>query len=152
MSTKTTTQEKATDATTTRRRSAEAVRKRVHRALDSFFHVEANGENGKYTVFSGSGNAYTVTLPAGTCTCPDGQRGPWCKHAHRAAFVTGELPDIDGVRAVRGEPDAEGDERDDLTTRVERFAAKNPDASVIEIVAQLGIDPTERERIEEILT
>src|SRR5699024_6976955 len=80
------------------RRGIEAVAKRVSRALDGFFHVEAAGDDGKYTIFSGSGETYTVDLSDGTCTCPDGQRGSWCKHAHRVAFVTGEIPDIDGVR------------------------------------------------------
>ena len=142
-------------------RDSEAVAKRVNRALGSIFHVEAAGENGKYTVFSGSGNTYTVNLPEGTCTCPDGQRGAWCKHAHRAAFVTGEVPDIDGVRVVPDTSDDDTNENDDtkqtsddgetLAERVERFKQANPDASAIKVISQLGIDPDQKERVEEVL-
>jgi hypothetical protein len=142
---------------TNERRGIEAVAKRVHRALDSFYHVEAAGENGEYTVFSGSGNTYTVNLPEGTCTCPDGQRGAWCKHAHRAAFVTGEIPAIDGVH-VAVDAEADGENTDDpnaadetLAERVERFEANNPGASAIEVIGQLGIDPSQKERVEEVL-
>ncbi|WP_435078699.1 SWIM zinc finger family protein [Halococcus sp. AFM35] len=144
------------------RRGSEAVAKRVHRALDSFYHVEAASDGGEYTVFSGSGNTYTVNLPAGTCTCPDGQRGAWCKHAHRAAFVTGEIPAIDGVHvAADNDPDieADGEDTDDksdadsetLAERVERFEANNPGASAIEVIGQLGIDPSQKEQVEEVL-
>jgi hypothetical protein len=144
------------------RRGIEAVAKRVHRALDSFYHVETAGDNGEYTVFSGSGNTYTVSLPDGTCTCPDGQRGAWCKHAHRAAFVTGEIPSIDGVHIERDDTsdteadgEATGDEPDTddetLAERVERFEANNPGASAIEVIGQLGIDPSQKERVEEVL-
>jgi hypothetical protein len=145
------------------RRDTAAVTKRVHRALDSFFHVEAVGDDGEYTVFSGSGNTYTVNLPAGTCTCPDGQRGRWCKHAYRVAFVTGEIPDIDGVRNVRGvtdnadEPETDADDTQDgddgetLTERVERFEQNNPGASAIEAISQLGINPAQKERVKEVL-
>ena len=138
-------------------RDSEAVAKRVNRALGNIFHVEAAGEDGEYTVFSGSGSSYTVNLPEGTCTCPDGQRGAWCKHAHRAAFVTGEVPDIDGVRV---EPDInesddgdtnESDDGDMLTERVKRFEQANPGASAIEAISQLGIDPSQKERVEEVL-
>ena len=77
-------------------RESATVTKRVTRALDNFFHVEAESEPGEYRVHSESGSTYTVTLPDGTCTCPDGQRGPWCKHAYRALFVTGHAPKIEG--------------------------------------------------------
>jgi hypothetical protein len=142
------------------RRGIKAVAKRVHRALDGFYHVEAAGDDGEYTVFSGSGNTYTVNLPAGTCTCPDGQRGSWCKHAHRAAFVTGEIPAIDGVHVADDEsaPETDGEEDTDdesdaetLAGRVERFEANNPGASAIEVIGQLGIDPSQKERVEEVL-
>ena len=141
------------------RRGIEAVAKRVSRALDGFFHVEAAGDDGKYTVFSGSGETYTVDLSDGTCTCPDGQRGSWCKHAHRAAFVTGEIPDIDGVRAEAGsaddpEPDDTEQTNDDsetLAERVERFEQAHPGASAIEVISQLGIDPDQKEHVEEVL-
>jgi hypothetical protein len=147
---------------TDERRGSEAVAKRVHRALDGFYHVEADGDNGEYTVFSGSGNTYTVSLPEGTCTCPDGQRGAWCKHAHRAAFVTGEIPAIDGVHVEPANPDTEADgeetngepDSDDgetLAERVERFEANNPGASAIEVVARLDIDPSQKEHVEEVL-
>jgi hypothetical protein len=142
------------------RRGIEAVAKRVSRALDGFFHVEA-ADDGKYTVFSGSGEAYTVTLPAGTCTCPDGQRGSWCKHAHRAAFVTGEVPAIDGVHveadnADDGEPEADdteqtNDDSETLAERVERFEQAHPGASAIEVISQLGINPDQKGRVEEVL-
>ncbi|WP_049998736.1 SWIM zinc finger family protein [Halococcus sediminicola] len=144
------------------RRGSEAVAKRVHRALDSFYHVESAGDGGEYTVFSGSGSTYTVNLPEGTCTCPDGQRGSWCKHAHRAAFVTGEIPAIVGVHvAADNDPDieADGGDTDDesdadsktLAERVERFETNNPGASAIEVISQLGIDPSQKERVEEVL-
>ncbi len=141
------------------RRGIEAVAKRIHRAFDEFFHVEP-ANDGEYTVFSGSGNTYTVNLPEGTCTCPDGQRGSWCKHAHRAAFVTSEIPDIDGVRTSDdtdtseestesdNEPEGNGET---LTERVERFGRNNPGASAIEAISQLGIDPDNMERVEEVL-
>jgi hypothetical protein len=148
-----------TDESADERRGSEAVGKRVTRALDGFYHVEAAGDDGEYTVFSGSGNTYTVSLPEGTCTCPDGQRGAWCKHAHRAAFVTGEIPAIDGVHVEAADPDTEADGEDDepdaddetLAERVERFEANNPGASAIEVVAQLDIDPGQKERVEEVL-
>ena len=137
-----------------KRRGIEAVAKRVHRALDSFYHVEAAGD-GDYTVLSGSGNTYTVSLPEGTCTCPDGQRGAWCKHAHRAAFVTGEIPAIDGVYVEAADSDAEdidGEPNGEtFAERVERYEANNPDASAIEVIGQLGIDPSQKERVEEVL-
>jgi hypothetical protein len=143
------------------RRGSEAVAKRVSRALDGFYHVEAAGDDGEYTVFSGSGNTYTVNLPEGMCTCPDGQRGSWCKHAHRAAFVTGEIPAIDGIHVEPADPNAEadGEDTDDepdaddetLAERVERFEQANPGASAIEVLAQLDIDPGQKERVEEVL-
>jgi hypothetical protein len=141
------------------RRGIEAVAKRVRRALDSFFHVEPAGD-GEYTVFSGSGNTYTVNLPEGTCTCPDGQRGSWCKHAHRAAFVTGEIPDIDGVRTESDasddtseddDTDTEDDDGETLEERIERFGRNNPGASAIEAMSQLGIAPDNKEQVEEVL-
>jgi uncharacterized protein YbaA (DUF1428 family) len=144
------------------RRGIEAVAKRVSRALDGFFHVEAAGDDGRYTVFSGSGSSYTVDLSDGTCTCPDGQRGSWCKHAHRAAFVTGEVPAIDGVHVeADSADDGETTESDDteqtnddsetLAERVERFEQAHPGASAIEVISQLGIDPDQKERVEEVL-
>jgi hypothetical protein len=145
------------------RRGIEAVAKRVHRALDSFFHVEPAGDDGEYTVFSGSGETYTVNVSDGSCTCPDGQRGSWCKHAYRVAFVAGEIPDIDGVR-VESEADTsddtdtsedttdtEDDDGETLTERVERFEENNPGASAIEAISQLGISPDDKERVEEVL-
>ena len=147
---------------TDERRGSKAVAKRVHRALDSFYHVETAGDDGEYTVFSGSGNTYTVSLPEGTCTCPDGQRGAWCKHAHRAAFVTGKIPAIDDVHvpADTDDTEADGEDTDEhepdtdaetLAERVERFEANNPGASAIEVVAQLDIDPSQKEHVEEVL-
>jgi hypothetical protein len=150
-----------TGESTDERRGIEAVGKRVSRALDGFYHVEAAGNDGEYTVFSGSGNTYTVNLPEGTCTCPDGQRGSWCKHAHRAAFVTGEIPAIDGIHVEPADPNAEadGEDTDDepdaddetLAERVERFEQANPGASAIEVLAHLDIDPGQKERVEEVL-
>ena len=153
--------------TTDERRDPAAVAKRVARALGSIFHVEATSESGEYRVHSGSGNTYTVNLLAGTCTCPDGQRGPWCKHAYRVLFQTGELPSVAGTGVVaveteqnddHAEADAErptddedGDNAETLAARVERFEANNPGASAIEAISQLGIDPDKRERVEEVL-
>ena len=76
-------------------RDSAAVTKRVTRALTSLFHVEASNRLGEYHVHSGSGSIYTVTLPEGSCTCPDSdsERGPWCKHALRALFVTDQTLD-----------------------------------------------------------
>jgi hypothetical protein len=150
-----------TDESANERRGSEAVAKRVSRALDGFYHVEA-ADDGEYTIFSGSGNTYTVNLPEGTCTCPDGQRGSWCKHAHRAAFVTGEVPEIGGVHVAADDTDdteADGEDTNDepdadaetLAERVERFEANNPGASAIEVVAQLDIDPSQKTRVEEVL-
>jgi hypothetical protein len=141
------------------RRGIKAVAKRVNRALGGFYHVEAADDNSEYTVFSGSGNTYTVSLPEGTCTCPDGQRSAWCKHAHRAAFVTGEIPAIDGVHVEPANPDTEADGEDTdeepdaetLAERVERFETNNPGASAIEVVARLDIDPRQKEHVEEVL-
>jgi hypothetical protein len=150
-------------------RGSPAVTKRVARALDGFFHVEPGSDPGEYRVHSGSRSTYTVTLPEGTCTCPDGQRGPWCKHTYRALFVTGFVPEIGSVPAdtdsdthIREtadhiEPtDAEVGVDDDkpckmLAKLVNRFRTNNPDASAIEVISQLGIDPTNRERVEELL-
>ena len=147
-----------TEAGTGHQRDTDAVEKRVNRALGSIFHVEKGDNTGEYTVHSNSGNVYTVTMPDGDCTCPDGQRGPWCKHAHRVAFTTGELPEIDGVHgATTNDESAEndGDDGDDgeetLADRVERYVETNPDASAIEILSQLGINPDEKERVEQIL-
>ena len=144
---------------TDERRGIEAVAKRVSRALDGFYHVESAGDDGEYTVFSGSGNTYTVSLPEGTCSCPDGQRSAWCKHAHRAAFVTGEIPAIDGIHVEPADLNAEadGEDTDDepdaetLAERVERFEQANPGASAIEVIGQLGIDPSQKEQVEEVL-
>jgi hypothetical protein len=158
-------QERTDESATDHRRDTEAVAKRINRAFDEFFHIESADSNGEYTVFSGSGNTYTVNLPEGTCTCPDGQRGSWCKHAHRAAFVTGEIPDIDGVHVESDTSDdtdtnEETTDSDDTDTeddgetleeRVERFERANPDASAIEAISQLGISPANKERVEEVL-
>ena len=145
-------------------RDSAAVTKRVARALNNLFHVEVAGNPVEYRVHSGSGSTYIVTLPDGTCTCPDGERGSWCKHALRALFVTGHTPPVEGVPtdattdnegSDRSEPadaltgDSDSDER--LAERVERFARTNPEASAIEALSQLGIDPTNRERVEELL-
>jgi hypothetical protein len=151
-----------TEAGIGHQRDTDAVEKRVNRALGSIFHVEEGNSAGEYTVHSSSGNSYTVTMPDGDCTCPDGQRGPWCKHAHRVAFTTGELPEIDGVKVVTGDDESaendgdNGDDGDDddeetLADRVERYVETNPDASAIEVLSQLGINPDEKGRVEEIL-
>ena len=145
-------------------RNSAAVTKRVTRALDNLFHVEAASEPDEYRVYSGSGSAYTVTLSDGTCTCPDGERGPWCKHAYRALFVTGYVPKIEGVpeaattdneagnhSAPADAPTGDSEPGDMLAERVERFARTNPEASAIEALSQLGTDPTNRERVEELL-
>ena len=150
--------QESTDAEPTAGRNAAAVAKRVHRALDSFFHVKVS-DAGKHRVHSGSGSTYTVTLPDGACTCPDGQRGAWCKHAFRALFQTGDVPDVEGVperepgdtETGREESETNEDRAETLDARVERFAESHPDASAIEVISQLGIDPAERERVEEVL-
>lgn len=150
-----------TDApSTNHRRDTAAVEKRVSRALDSIYHVEP-ADNGEYTIYSGSGNTYTVNPSNGSCTCPDGQRGAWCKHAHRVAFVTGKIPEIDGVHVTASETgnydagatedDSTDDTSDTLTKRVEYFEANNPGASAIEAISQLGIDPSQKERVEEMM-
>ncbi len=151
-------------------RDSPAVTKRVERALDGFFHVESGRDLGEYRVHSGSGSTYTVTLPEGTCTCPDGQRDPWCKHAYRTLFVTGHAPEIEGVPT---DTESESDETADhtepvdvdtdarvkdskpcemLAERVDRFKMNHPDASAIDVLSQLGINPANRERVEELLT
>jgi hypothetical protein len=148
-------------------RDSPAATKRVERALDSFFHVEPKNDLGKYRVHSGSGSTYTVTLPEGTCTCPDGQLGSWCKHAYRALFVTGCAPEVKGVpvdtdthmREIADHIEStdvevgveDGESCEMLAERVDRFRMNNPDASAIEAISQLGIDPTNRERVEELL-
>ena len=66
--------------------------KRIDRALDSFFHVEAANAPGAYRVHSGSGSTYTVNLLEGSCTCPDAERSVMCKHMVRVMGVTGETP------------------------------------------------------------
>lgn len=38
-----------------------------------------------------------------------------------------------------------------LAERIDRFEANNPGASAIEVIGQLGIDPTNRERVKELL-
>ena len=150
-----------TEAGTGHQRDTDAVEKRVNRALGSIFHVEEGDSAGEYTVHSSSGNSYTVTMPDGDCTCPDGQRSPWCKHAHRVAFTTGELPEIDGVHVAADDGDDAGnDDSEDgdgndgkktLAERVERYIETNPDASAIEVISQLGIKPDEKEHVEQIL-
>ncbi|GAA0460026.1 hypothetical protein GCM10008985_15530 [Halococcus dombrowskii] len=145
----------------THNRDPSAVAKRVNRALGGFYHVETTTNPGEYTVFSESGSTYTVNVSDGTCTCPDGQRGAWCKHAHRAAFVTGEIPDIDGVHVeadgADGSDDSDendgddGDKEETFADRVERYVATNPEASAIEVISQLGISPDKMDRVEDIL-
>ncbi|HET7325364.1 MAG TPA: SWIM zinc finger family protein [Halococcus sp.] len=141
-------------------RDPSAVAKRVNRALDGFYHVETTSNPGEYTVFSESGSTYTVNVSDGSCTCPDGQRANWCKHAHRVAFVTGEIPDIDGIHVELAETDADESEPDDASDeddtetfaeRIERFEANNPGASAMETISQLGISPDKMDRVEEIL-
>ena len=67
--------------------------KRIHRALDSFYHVESADEPGAYFVHSGSGSTYTVNLlEGGSCTCPDAERSAMCKHVVRVVAVTGKTP------------------------------------------------------------
>ncbi|RJT04714.1 SWIM zinc finger family protein [Halococcus sp. IIIV-5B] len=67
--------------------------KRIHRALDSFYHVESADEPGAYHVHSGSGSTYTVNLlEGGSCTCPDAERSAMCKHLFRVVAVTGKTP------------------------------------------------------------
>ena len=58
-------------------RDSAAVTKRVTRALTSLFHAEPADDPSEYHVHSGSGSTYTVALPEGACTCPDGERGQW---------------------------------------------------------------------------
>lgn len=149
------------ESNTSHRRDTKAVAKRINRAFDEFFHIESNGSDDEYTVFSGSGNTYTVNVSDGSCTCPDGQRGSWCKHAHTVLFQTGELPSVVGSGVVPTESDdepandeASGDTEDageTLTERVERFEAQNPGTTVIEVISQLGINPEQKDRVEEIL-
>ncbi|HET7322805.1 MAG TPA: SWIM zinc finger family protein, partial [Halococcus sp.] len=86
-------------------RDPTAVAKRVTRALDEFFHAEATSNPDEYRVHSGSGDTYTVDVSDGTCTCPDGQRGAWCKHAYRVLFEDGELPSVVGTGVVAEETD-----------------------------------------------
>lgn len=74
--------------------------KRIDRALDSFFHVEAANAPGAYRVHSGSGNTYTVNLLEGSCTCPDAERSVMCKHMVRVMGVTGETPLSAGENTV----------------------------------------------------
>ena len=145
----------------TNRRDAKAVAKRINRAFDEFFHIESAGNDGGYTVYSGSGNSYTVDLSDGSCTCPDGQRGAWCKHAHTVLFRTGELPSVVGSGVVPtgsdGEPtnDEDGEDTEEdgetLAERVERFEAQNPGATAIEAIGQLGINPEQKDRVKNIL-
>lgn len=43
--------------------------------------------SGRYAVDAESGNRYVVTLPGGTCSCPDASiRGERCKHVRRVAI------------------------------------------------------------------
>jgi hypothetical protein len=141
---------------------------RIHDGASEFMHVERHGP-GIYRVDSGSGNSYEVDLESGMCTCPDaGTRGPWCKHYFAVLFQTGELPSVVGSGVVADEsaddectetddeqPSEDSESGDDsgetLTERVEHFEEQNPDASAIEAISQLGIDPTNKERVEEVL-
>ena len=139
--------------------------KRVTRAMTAIMRVERDGP-GIYHVDSGSGDSYTVELESGMCDCPDAQsRGPWCKHFFAVLFQTGELPSVVGTGIVADESasaDADhaeddeqatedGDDTDTLTERVEHFEQNNPGASAIEAISQLGIDPDDKERVEEVL-
>jgi len=74
--------------------------KRIHRALDSFMHVEATSAPGEHRVHSGSGSTYTVNLLEGSCTCPDAERSAMCKHMVRVVAVTGETPLSAGENTV----------------------------------------------------
>lgn len=55
---------------------------------------------GRYDVVAADDHVYTVTLPDGTCTCPDHEhRGVRCKHVRRVAIdvTAGRVPDPDQV-------------------------------------------------------
>jgi hypothetical protein len=145
--------------------SADRMAGRIHDGASEFMHVERHGP-GVYRVDSGSGNSYDVDLESGMCTCPDaGTRGPWCKHYFAVLFQTGELPTVVGTGVVADEsddadadhaeaddePTGDGDDIETLVERVERFEANNPGASPIEAMSQLGIDPANKERVEEVL-
>jgi hypothetical protein len=143
--------------------SADRMVGRIHDGASEFMHVERHGP-GIYRVDSGSGNSYDVDLESGMCTCPDaGTRGPWCKHYFAVLFQSGELPSVVGSGVVTHETESEettdtedeeptdSDDDETLTERVERFEANNPGASAIEIVGQLGIDPANKQQVEEVL-
>jgi hypothetical protein len=147
--------------------SADRMAGRIDSGASEFMHVERHGP-GIYRVNSGSGDSYDVDLESGMCTCPDARtRGPWCKHYFAVLFQTGELPwvvgsgvvldkkpDEDGDHAEAGdEPttDDGDDDTDTLAERVERFEENNPGASAIEAISRLGIDPGNKERVEEVL-
>jgi nucleoid-associated protein YgaU len=74
--------------------------KRIHRALDSFMHVETTSTPGEHRVHSGSGSTYTVNLLEGSCTCPDAEQSAMCKHMVRVVAVTGETPLSAGENTV----------------------------------------------------
>ena len=146
--------------------TADRMAGRIDSGASEFMHVERMGP-GVYRVDSGSGDSYDVDLESGMCTCPDaGTRGPWCKHYFAVLFQTGELPTVVGAGVVADETEDEDeptettdtesvnkDSEDDetLTERVERFEQNHPGASAIEAISQLGIDPDEKERVEEVL-
>ena len=146
--------------------SPDRVAKRVRRGITATMHIERMGP-GVYRVDSGSGDSYDVDLESGMCTCPDARsRGRWCKHYFAVLFQTGELPWVIGTEVVTDEsaeanadhsevnderPNDDGDDTETLAKRVEHFEQQNPGASSIEVISQLGIDPDERERVEEVL-
>ena len=142
--------------------SADRMAVRIDRAATELMAVE-HTEDRRYEVASGSGNRYTVDLDTGMCTCPDAdQRGAWCKHAMAALYQTGEIPTVNGVvepddadhsAAVEDDESAESsdDEPATLAERVEAFADRNPNATPVEAMAQLGINPDRSEEVEEVL-
>ena len=146
--------------------SVDRMAKRVTRAMTAIMGVEHDGP-GIYRVDSDSGDSYMVDLESGMCECPDARsRGPWCKHFFAVLFQTGELPsvvgtgvvvdespsaDADHAEAADEQPGKDGDDTETLAERVERFEENNPGASAIEAISQLGIDPDDKERVEEVL-
>ena len=142
--------------------TADRMAVRIDRAATELLAVE-HVEDRRYEVASGSGNTYTVDLTSGMCTCPDAdQRGAWCKHAMAVLYQTGEIPAVSGVveaddadRSAEGDDDESDESTDDgpatLAERVEAFARRNPDATPLEAMAQLGINPDRSEEVEEVL-
>ena len=146
--------------------SADRMAKRVTRAVTAIMRVKRDGP-GIYRVDSGSGDSYIVDLESGMCECPDARsRGPWCKHFFAVLFQTGELPSVVGTGVMADEsagtdadhaeaddeqPTEDGNDTETLAERVERFEENNSGASAIEVISQLGIDPDDKERVEEVL-